>query len=320
MTAQPDYRDETHSVSSLPANTVYEASHISADNDNKRHRATKDEMEERAVFLLAYAKEHRPVTVRQLFYAAVSHRVPGVRKDENGYAAVQRQVLDLRRCGRMPYHWIADLTRFMRGVETFDSVWDALNDTARLYRRVLWRDKDVRIEFWLEKDALAGCIEPVTSEYAVPLMVCRGFTSETFAYEAVETFARSGQETHVFHLGDFDRSGQDAADDLERKLMGFAATKGAKVSFAKLMLRLDDIERMGLVTRPPKRETPADRRWPHDFACDLDAVPPDTLRAAVRGVCSHYMPDREMTALLAAEQSEKSFLKTIAQQARESFS
>lgn len=288
------------------------ASPLNAANENKRHRATKAEMEVRARFLLEYAELYAPVTVRQLYYAATVAALPGIAKDDNGYSAVQQQVLKLRREGRMPYWHIADLTRFMRGVVTHDSVDEALKDTARLYRRSLWRDRPYRIEFWLEKDALAGCVQPVTEQYAVPLMVCRGFTSETFAYEAVAGIAHIGQETHIYHLGDFDRSGQDAADDLGRKLMNFASQKGAKVSFSKLAITLADIERHKLPTRDPKRNSPADRRWPYDFACELDALRPDILRGYVRDVCQHYMPDSELRQLLAAEESERQLLRGLA--------
>ncbi len=291
---------------------VYEASPLFPANDNKRHRGTRAEMEERAVFLLAYAGENAPVTVRQLYYAATVAALPGIAKDDNGYNAIQRQVLDLRRSGRMPYWHIADLTRFFRGVATFNGVEDALRETAKYYRKALWRDKDYRIEFWLEKDALAGCVQPVTEEYAVPLMVCRGFTSETFAYEAAENIATIGKETFIFHLGDFDRSGQDAADDLGRKLQGFASRKGVPVHFEKLAITPSDIELHRLPTRAPKRNTAADRRWPYEFACELDALPPVILRSYVRAICRHYMPDHEMKELLAAEESERQLLHGLA--------
>jgi hypothetical protein len=39
------------------------------------------------------------------------------------------------------------------------------------------------------------------------------------------------------------------------------------------------------VAAPPKRNTIADKNWPHDFACELDAIPPDDLRELVRGQC-----------------------------------
>lgn len=103
----------------MSADVAYQASPINHDNDNSpRRRATKDEMEERAVFLIDYACRNAPVTVRQLFYAATVAGVSGISKDDNGYNKVQIQVLELRRSGRMPYHCIADLTRFLRGVNT----------------------------------------------------------------------------------------------------------------------------------------------------------------------------------------------------------
>src|SRR5262249_9610811 len=74
-------------VSAAP---TYEASPI-------RSRATKAEMEERAQFLIEYAQQHGPVTVRGLYYQAEVAGVPGIDKTEAGYVKVQRQVLDLRR-------------------------------------------------------------------------------------------------------------------------------------------------------------------------------------------------------------------------------
>jgi hypothetical protein len=44
--------------------SAYTASRI------KRRRATADEMEVRAAFLIGYATRHQPVTVRQLYYAS----------------------------------------------------------------------------------------------------------------------------------------------------------------------------------------------------------------------------------------------------------
>ena len=100
------------------------------------------------------------MTVRQLYYRAEVEGLPGIDKTESGYDKIQRQVLLLRRTGLLPYRHIADLTRWMRQPTTFDSVEEALQETARLYRKALWRDADVYVEIWCEKDALAGVIYP----------------------------------------------------------------------------------------------------------------------------------------------------------------
>jgi hypothetical protein len=192
--------------------------------------------------------------------------------------------LTLRRAGRLAYRHIADLTRWMRKPTTFDSVEEALQETARLYRKALWRDAAARIEIWCEKDALAGVIYPVTAMYDVPLMVARGFASETFCFEAIEAHAGDPRGYVVGYLGDLDRAGRDAATSLEEKLKRFAAEKRVAVDFYHLAMEDADIvnydaekglllARVGevtrwLPTRPPKRNTPADRAWPHPFACE----------------------------------------------------
>ncbi|MCY0149863.1 hypothetical protein OEG84_19700 [Hoeflea sp. G2-23] len=299
-------------MSADPANA---ASPLKPANDNQRHRATVAEMEVRANFLIGYAAIHAPVTVRQLYYAATVVGLPGIRKDDNGYDAVQRQVLNLRREGRMPYRHIADLTRFQRKPLTHNGISEALEETAIFYRRALWRDMDYHVEVWAEKDALAGSLTPITSKFDVPLMVCRGFTSETFAHEAVRQWEGIGKEVHVYHLGDFDRSGQDAASDLERKLKGFAAGSGLHVMFNRMAVNAEQVEEMGLPTREPKRVTAADKKWPYPFACELDAIPPDVLRKMLDDKLTQYIPEDQMQVLLAAEESEREILKIFARSA-----
>src|SRR3984893_16912547 len=65
-------------------------------------------------------------------------------------------LVNLRRPVRLPYDHIADLTCWMRKPRTFDSVEEALQETARLYRKALWRDAEVPVEVWSEKEALGA--------------------------------------------------------------------------------------------------------------------------------------------------------------------
>jgi hypothetical protein len=222
---------QQHIADPGPASTSgsYDASPI------KRTRATKSEMKLRADFLIDYAAQHGPVTVRGLYYQAEVHGVPGITKSDSDYSKVQRQVLALRRSGDLPYSDIADATRWMRKPTTHSSIEEALSDTAKFYRKRLWDDRSDRVEIWLEKDALAGVIYPVTSKYDVPLMVTRGFSSETFCFEAVEAYDID-KITHVYYLGDFDRAGQDAAKSLERSCDGLPTSEASTSSSRRSVL------------------------------------------------------------------------------------
>lgn len=278
---------------------VYQASPL------RRQRATKAEMQVRADFLVAYAIEHGPVTVRGLYYQAEVAGIPGIGKSESGYNKVQAQVLKLRRAGEMPYSCISDATRYMRKPQTFDGWEDALQDCANFYRKDLWSNSNLRVEIWIEKSALAGVIDPVTEEYDVPLMPTGGFTSETFAYGAVEHLRNSGKTLVIYALYDFDRSGQGAARSLQEKVERFGTEYDVPVIFNDLGLSLEQVQAMNLPTRPPKNKTTADQRWPYDFAAELDAIPPDNLRAIVSGAIQQHLPAGELAMLQRIEAAER---------------
>ena len=297
---------------SAPAET-YEASPI------KRRRATKAEMEARAAFLIDYADRHGPVSVRGLYYQAEVANVPGIDKTDGGYDKVQRQVLLLRRSGDIAYRDIADATRWMRKPKSYNSIEDALSATARTYRSNLWRDSGSYVEVWCEKDALAGVIFPVTSEYDVPLMVARGYTSETFAFKSVAARDDDPRPYHVYYFGDFDRSGRDAAASLKEKLERFAGELPeccCEVVFEQVAVTEEQITRLGLPTRSHKRKSPADRAWPHRFACELDGIPPDLLRGLVRDCIERHLPRHHLEMMKVAEESERAQLRIFAREAQ----
>lgn len=133
---------------------------------------TKTGLIDRRAVILEIVRDAQPATVRQIFYLASVRGA--VTKDESGYDRVQGDLLAMRREGQLPYGWIVDYTRWQRRPVTFDSIDEALSDTAATYRKALWRDADSYVEIWLEKDALSGVVLPVTKKFDVPLMVARG--------------------------------------------------------------------------------------------------------------------------------------------------
>jgi hypothetical protein len=145
-------------------------------------------VEARREALLDIIAVGRPMTVRQVFYQATVRGL--VEKAESGYGKVQADLTVMRRAGELPYDWLADNTRWQRKPRTFDSIEQALKDTATLYRKSLWTDADAYVEIWLEKDALSGAIYPVTSMSDVPLMVARGYASLSFLTARLSTSIR----------------------------------------------------------------------------------------------------------------------------------
>ena len=58
-----------------------------------------------------------------------------------------------------------DTSRRVDHPASFESVSEALDWLARVYRKDLWTDADCVVQVWLEKDALTGVLSPVTHKY-----------------------------------------------------------------------------------------------------------------------------------------------------------
>ena len=221
---------------------LYQASHI------KRTRSTKAEVERRRLELRAIVEAMRPMTVRQVFYQATVKGI--VEKSEAGYAKVQSTLTLMRRDGELPYDWLVDNTRMMRKPRSVSSIKQALDDTARLYRKNLWADADCYVEIWLEKDALSGVVFPVTSLYDAPLMVARGYASLSFLHGAADYIKELEVPTYLYHLGDFDPSGVNAGQKIESTLREMAPD--AEIHFERIAVNLEQIREWDLPTRPTK--------------------------------------------------------------------
>ena len=174
-------------------------------------RRTKAEIDhiKRSIFNLCH--RYHPMTVRQLFYALTVEGV--VDKTEASYkSTVCRLTARMRLDGDLPWHWLADNTRWMRKPDTYGSLSDCLEQAQRAYRRSLWdpNTNDEYVEVWLEKYALAGVLYEVTSEYDVPLMVTRGYPSLTYLHSSAMGIKRELEEDHgdkpPSTTGDFDPS------------------------------------------------------------------------------------------------------------------
>jgi hypothetical protein len=282
------------------AEDIYQASPI------KRCRATKAAVEERRAALQDIIFEMKPMTVRQVFYQATVRGI--IEKTEGGYSKVQTDLTLMRRSGRLPYSWLADNTRWQRRPTTFDSVEQALEDTARLYRKSLWADADSYVEIWLEKDALSGVVYPVTSLYDVPLMVARGYASLSFLHSAAEYINDLDVPAYIYHLGDFDPSGVNAGEKIEETLRELAPD--AEIHFERLAVTPKQIGNWNLPARPTKASDTRSKNF-GDISVELDAIPPNTLRSIVESAIQRHLPEHQFTVLKAAEESERSVLRNL---------
>ncbi len=272
-----------------------------------RRRRTNAELaalDDRLVELVA---AEQPATLRAVYYRAVSAGL--VDKTETAYRLVGRQVLKLRRSGRMPYRWITDGTRWVSKPASYSTVDHALDVLAASYRRALWAEQDVTVHVFTEKDAISGVVYPITAHWDVPLAVLRGYCSESFAYSIAEDISADGRPAFCYGLGDHDPSGVDAWRDLQDKVTRFAPT--ADIVFTRIAVTEQQITAYRLPTRPTKRSDTRAAGFRGE-SVEVDALPPTVLRSIVeRAITQHVDPDvLRLTEMVEAE--ERAGLEALA--------
>lgn len=245
-----------------------------------------------------------PMTVRQLFYALVSKRA--ISKTENAYDSVSYHLLQMRRNQILPYGFIADNTRWMRKPDTYRSMEDFLRISQDTYRRMLWLDQPDYVEIWCEKDALAGVINEITQKWDVPLMVTRGFPSETFVYEAAQTIKEKGKNAYLYYFGDYDPSGQSIINSTYDKLRGF----GASFEFEQVAITKEQVAEWDLPMRPTKKTDSRSKNW-QGGSVELDALPARILRELVETSITRHIDENARLENELIEESEKQTLQTV---------
>jgi hypothetical protein len=218
---------------------------------------------------------------------------------------VIRLLVAMREAGEIPFEWIADNTRWMRKPATFVGIESCLKSTAELYRRNLWAAMPVYVEVWCEKDALAGVLMEETDVYDVPLMVARGYASLSFLHSAALAIKAKGKPTYIYHFGDLDPSGVDAARDIEAKLRRYAPD--VEIHFERPAVTRAQADEWNLPSRPTKMTDTRSKKF-NGTSVELDAIPARRLRELVRERIERHIDQQKLSILRTAEKSERELL------------
>lgn len=286
----------------MPTSTPYGASTA------KRTRRTAAEVGVLDDAIVAAVQADAPVTLRGVYYRVVS--AGQVDKTENGYRAIGRRLLELRRQGRVDYRDITDGTRWITAPTTYDSLGEMLASNARTYRRSLWSRSPEVVQVFTEKDAISGVILPVTSEWDVPLGVMRGYSSESFCWSVARGLDRS-RRTWIVQLGDHDPSGVGAWEDFTRKVRDFAGPD-VDAHFVRLAVTPAQIADLGLPTRPTKGTDSRSRGWVGG-SVEVDAIPAPELRNMLGAFLGSFHDPAELARIATVEAAERESVFGIAE-------
>lgn len=259
--------------------------------------------------------KQQPMTVRQVFYRAVVK--DWVEKTEKGYGYVQRDLVKMRWEGAIPFDWIIDTSRNIRGNQgsNYKSVQQFVDLQFKFmpnrYSRNMLADHDFSIQVWLEKEALAGVVGPITSRWDVPLYCARGYSSLSFLHEAARDLETKDRPARIFHFGDYDPSGQDAIATVQRDLPRLAPkTASNGFEFTIVAVKPEQIVSLGLPTRPTKKSDTRSGNFGNE-SVELDAIEPNELRRMVTTTLAGCFPAGAREANEARQEAEREEIRRL---------
>lgn len=273
----------------------------------KRQRRSKADIQAIRDTIYEVLSDSNPMTVRQVFYQLVSRGA--IDKTEAQYkSTVCRLLVDMRRDGTIPYDWLADSTRWMRKPTTHSSLAAMLERTQETYRRAIWDNQDVCVEVWLEKEALAGVLYPITDQWDVPLMVTRGYPSVSYLYEGALAIAAQEKPSYIYYFGDRDPSGVDIDRFVERQIRELAPD--ADLLFERVAVTPGQIEEFNLPTRPTKKTDSRSKSFDGE-SVEVDAIPPDVLREPCNECISAHIDPAAYHRMQKVEAAERETMASM---------
>ena len=262
-----------------------------------RMRAVQDVLTEYSDYL--------PLTIRQIFYRLVAGEFIG--KTEAEYSKLCELLNKARRTHTIPMDAIRDdgftgLTLLV-GWRDKQSFFDTLRTEAEHYQKDRQAGQTKRLVIWCEARGMLPQLERVSREYGVVVKSSGGFDSLTTKHD----FAAVADNTHILHIGDFDPSGECMYDALAEDVESFADYYGNHVSFSRLAVTSDHINKYSLPTAPPKPSShQKNKNMTHTVQCE--ALDPVTLASIVRMEIETRMDMVQLNEVIAQESVERSEL------------
>lgn len=253
------------------------------------------------------------VTVRQAYYRLVAAGLIPNRQAE--YDKVQSVITDARYAGLIDWNAIEDRNREPLRPSEWASARDVLESAVKSFRLNRWATQPFYVELWVEKAALAGVLEPISTDYHMTLMINRGYSSASAMKESAERIKHRGEGKRpvVLYVGDFDPSGNDMVRDIRERLAEFGCPSHLDVR--KIALTWEQIQQY---QPPPNPAKLTDSRASEyiaqygDECWEVDALPPNDLDLLVRTTINAYVDKKAMQDTIVRENLIKQKIKKFA--------
>jgi hypothetical protein len=252
--------------------------------------------------VIDYLGQGLRLTLRQLYYQLVTKNI--IKNVERSYKNLSSLVSDARLAGMLDWDAIEDRIRVPVIPSEWSNIKDLVDSALYSYRLPRWETQDDYVELWVEKDALAGVLRPMANQYHVPMMVNRGYSSQSAMYEASKRYLNQEKNLTLLYLGDFDPSGEDMVRDIADRMEMF----GIDVTVRKIALTLDQVKKYNPPPNPAKHSDPRSKEFIEKYGAsswEVDAINPSELRKIIKKEIERLIDKDAMRIIIEKENDDK---------------
>jgi len=262
------------------------------------------------------------LTLRQLHYQFVARDL--YENTQRNYKKLGDIIRNGRMAGLVDWDSIEDRTRGLYGKTTYGSPSEPISRLEYQYAEDLWRTQEVRLEVWIEKNALTGVISPATSRNRIDYFPTIGYPSISALKEAATrlnnynnppSWKADGtvpQKVVILYLSDHDPEGMQMPEKVEETL----ATMGVEnFEVKRIGLTLDQVREFNpppsFAKETSARYTEYVQRYGTDQAWELDALQPAVIQALIQEQADHYRDDDLWEVAQENEQTSRARIAQI---------
>jgi len=221
------------------------------------------------------------LTLRQLHYQFVARDL--YENTMRNYKKLGDIIRNGRMAGLVDWNLVQDRTRGRAGWGGgYSSPEDAILSASYQYSEALWNTQPVKVEVWVEKDALTGVLRDPAYEWRLFYFATRGYPSISSLKKAADRFkrqARDGIRTVILYFSDHDPEGLHMPEQVGEALDQFGVTN---VEIRRMGLTMDQIKQYQPPASAAKRTSSRVQGYYDatgtDEAWELDALKPQVIQ------------------------------------------
>jgi hypothetical protein len=250
--------------------------------------------------VLGEYEDYLPLTIRQIFYRLVG--AYSYEKSEQAYARLCEHLNRARRARIISMDVIRDDGGTIIKPSNWDNAdqfWRAVRGTAERFTLDHSAGQKTRLVVTCEAAGMAPQLGRVANPFGIHVLSGGGFESVTDKHKFAAELASQGRPTEVIDVGDHDPSGVNKYLAFLEDIQAFARELGGDVTFTRLAVTPEQIERYNLDTAPPKA---TDNRAFSGRTCQAEALAPDVLANILRTAIEQRIDRHVYEKVLRREQ------------------